>query len=384
VSNRDAEATSADRTILLTESQLARPNAVRRRQGDPLLANAYDSFRDFQLSKNLKVELNYHLTRVLGRGTQGVVIATQRQAHHACVTQHALKIFDPSVYNDLEGYQNDLRRIGRQVGVLQRLSHPNLVGCNWLVERDNVGMLLMERVDGLGLNAFRNREQHASLQNQIAEDHWQHINSVVFADGNHVQPGIALYILRKILRGISVLHRVGYMHCDIKPSNVMLDRFGTIKLIDFGRAIPLENPDGLMIGSPLYMPPEVHRREALTAVGDLYSAGLVALELLHGDYLINPRNKESNLLEFKMELPNQIGDFLSPELRGNTVLMDTLKRLLAVEPRDRYASAADADTGTTGVRRIHRQLLRADLDTDYGRELESYMELRISGEGELS
>jgi serine/threonine protein kinase len=384
VSTSDAEATSADRTILLTESQLSRPNAVRRRQGDPLLADAYDSFRDLQMAKGLSVGLDYNLTRVLGRGSQGVVIATQRQAHPACITQHALKIFDPSVYNDLEVYQEDLGRIAKQVGVLQRLSHPNLVGCDWLVERENVGMLLMERVDGLGLNAFRNRELHASLQDRVDAERWRHINNVVFADGNHVQPGIALYILRKILRGINVLHRVGYMHCDIKPSNVMLDRFGTIKLIDFGRAIPLDNPDGLMIGSPLYMPPEVHRREALTAVGDLYCAGLVALELLHGDYLISPKNSEAKLLEFKMELPNQIGDFLSADLRRNTVLMDTLKRLLAVAPRDRYATAADADTGTTGVRRIHRQLLRADLDTDYGRELESYMELRILAENELS
>jgi serine/threonine protein kinase len=380
----DAEATLADRTILLTQSQLDRPNAVRRRLGDPALAGAYDTFRDFQLAKELSVELAYELTHVLGRGTQGVVIATQREPYPGCFTQHALKIFDPTVYRDLETYHTDLGRIARQVGVLQRLSHPNLVGCNWLVERDNVGMLLMERVDGLGLNAFRNRKLHASLEDQVDPDRWTHINNVVFADGNHVQPGIALYILRKILRGINVLHRVGYMHCDIKPSNVMLDRFGTIKLIDFGRAIPLDNPDGLMIGSPLYMPPEVHRREALTVVGDLYSAGLTALELLHGDYLTNPRSDEAKLLEFKMELPNQIGDFLSPDLRANTVLMDTLKRLLAVSPRDRYASAADADTGTTGVRRIHRQLLRADLDTDYGRELESYMELRIVGENELN
>ena len=369
-----------DKTLLLTESQLARPNAVRRRQGDPELANAYDAFRDFQLAKELGVELDYRLSKVLGRGTQGVVIACQRHSHPQCVTQHALKIFDPSVYNDLEGYQKDLDRISRQVGVLQRLSHPNLVGCNWMIERDDVGMLLMERVEGLGVNAFRHREKHASLKGQVDPDRWAHINNVIFADGQHVQPGIALYILRKILRGINVLHRAGYMHCDIKPSNVMLDRFGTIKLIDFGRAIPLDNPDGLMIGSPLYMPPEVHRREGLTPVGDLYSAGLVALELLHGDYLINPRNNEKVLLEFKMDLPNQIGDFLTPKLRENSVLMDTLKRLLAPEPRDRYASAADADTGTTGVRRIHRQLLRADLDTDYGRELESYMELRIMGE----
>jgi serine/threonine protein kinase len=380
MSQPDTEATSVDQTILLTESQLARPNAVRRRRGDPELSNAFDSFRDFQLAKDLSIDLSYTLTKVLGRGTQGVVIACQRRANPACVTQHALKIFDPSVYHDLSSYQKDLGRIARQVGVLQRLSHPNLVSCDWLIERENVGMMLMERVDGLGLNAFRNREQHASLQNQVDQGRWEHINSVIFADGNHVQPGIALYILRKILRGISVLHHVGYMHCDIKPSNVMLDRFGTIKLIDFGRAIALENPDGLMIGSPLYMPPEVHRREGLTAVGDLYSAGLVALELLYGDYLINPRTSEEKLLEFKMDLPNQIGDFLAPPLRENGVLMDTLKRLLAISPRERYASANDADTGKTGVRRIHRQLLRADLDTDYGRELESYMELRIVGE----
>ena len=364
-------------TLVLSEDQLSRPNPLRRTSDDQSLIFAYDAFRDLQLAKDLSIELDYNVTKLLGRGSQGVVMGLERRSHRACVTHHALKIFDPSVYSAFEDYEVDIQRIAIQVGVLQRLSHPNLVSCNWMYENDGVGMMLMENIEGLSLDQVLDRKAHAALKDPLAPKQWEHFNRVIFNRHRSLQAGIALYILRKVLRGIDVLHQVGYIHCDIKPSNIMVDRFGTVKLIDFGRAIPAENPENILLGSYLYMAPEVHQRQRLTPQSDLYSAGIVALELLHGGHLIDTATSEEDILAFKLQLPEKIGSYLAPELRENTLLMEILRRLLAVNPQDRFASAGEADTGDSGVRLIHRPLLVASLDTDYGREMESYLGLRL-------
>lgn len=364
-------------TVVLSEEQLRRPNPLRRRNADPAHIASFDTFRDLQLADELKIQLNYTVTKLLGRGGQGVVVALERQSHQACITHHALKIFDPSVYPTLVEYNRDLERIARQVGVLQRLSHPNLVNCNWMYESDGVGMMLMEHIDGLSLDQVLDQGEHRKLRQSVANEYWQYVNDVIFNNGRSIQAGIALYILRKMLRGIDVLHRVGYIHCDIKPNNIMLDLFGTVKLIDFGRAIPVDNPENVLVGSYLYMAPEVQERKRLIPQSDLYSAGMVVLELLHGKRLVADDSTENDILQFKLSLPETIETYVAPELRDNRTLMKILRRLLAVTPEERYSSASEADFGDDGVRVVHRQLLRASLDSDYGRDLETYMQARI-------
>jgi serine/threonine protein kinase len=331
------------------------------------------------LLDDVRINLGYKMLDRLGSGRQGVVLEVHRRAHPDCVTRHALKIFDPGIYPSLAEYDDDMCRIARQVGVLQRLFHPNLVQCNWVSSVEGVYMLMMEMIEGLNLYQMMTLDQHAKLESEVSAQTWATINDRVFSTtGYHLQPGIAFYILRKVLRGLELMHRCGYIHCDVKPSNIMLDRFGTVKLIDFGRAVSIENPTGIFLGSLMYMAPELHRREPLTPVADLYSAGLVTLELLYGDHLVNPQSDEDTIYEFKLQLPQRIDEFLPEDVGTNSIMATILRRLLAVEPEHRYSDASEADYGADGVRMLHRQLVAASLDVDYGRELENYLFQRLS------
>lgn len=351
----------------------------RTREPLPDQKDRIHDYQDLLLLSGLRIKLKYRILDRLGSGRQGIVIRVERRSHPDCITSHALKIFDPSIYHNVAEYDEDIRRIARQVGDLQRLYHPNLVQCNWMYGMRGIGMMMMELVEGMNLGAVMDREEDARLAAALPPTEWVRINRILFDDPNYgMEPGPVFYILRKMLRGLEVLHQSGYIHCDIKPDNIMIDRFGTVKLIDFGRAVSIENPRGILLGSPMYMAPEVHRRRTLTLHSDLYSVGIVALELLHGGHLLDPYSNEETIYRFKLELPKCIGDFLPTRLRASNLLISILKRLVAVKAKNRYASANEADTGSDGVRVLLRELARARLDADYGRELERYLAHRLT------
>jgi hypothetical protein len=104
---------------------------------------------------------------------------------------------------------------------------------------------------------------------------------------------------------------------------------------------------------------------------------MVMMEMLCGGPLIDTFSKEDQIVEFKRDLPESIGDFLERSVRRNRDLMRVLKGLLNNDPAERYQSANEADNGTEGARVIHQQLVKADLDFDYGLELENYVATRL-------
>lgn len=360
------------RLIAATESQLS---SERGRERELLCAK----FNSFLIDlEELEMNRLFQVGDRLGRGRQGVVFKVVCSSFPNCETRHAIKVFDPSLFAENRHYDVEMLRIAKQVSVLQQLYHPNLVQCESFFEYDQMGMLIMELIEGVDIRSLMNPEAHRELYRRLPAEEWAHYNSVVFGPERHsIQPGIAFYIIRKVLRGLEILHRTGYIHCDIKPSNVMIDRFGTVKIIDFGRATQINDPRDHFLASPMYMAPEVHRRHSISPQSDIYSCGMVLLEMLHGGHVIDMYATERQIYEFKLKLPDQIGEFLSKQLRRNKQLMNILRGMLAVDLHERYETAEDADVGTTGANLIHKQLAKADLDTDYGLELETYLAHRI-------
>ena len=97
----------------------------------------------------------------------------------------------------------------------------------------------------------------------------------------------ACYIVLEIAKAISSLHAQSLVHRDIKSENIMIDRDGNIFVCDFGvsRALTKENAMiGTIGGTPFFMAPEILRGEEYNEKVDIYSLGIVCIDLLTGSY----------------------------------------------------------------------------------------------------
>lgn len=94
----------------------------------------------------------------------------------------------------------------------------------------------------------------------------------------------ALVYFRQLLSAFKVLAENNIMHRDIKPENILIHN-GILKVADFGFCKPLEHQDGMaetMLGSPIYMAPEVLKGEAYTMKADVWSLGVVLYRMIFG------------------------------------------------------------------------------------------------------
>lgn len=90
--------------------------------------------------------------------------------------------------------------------------------------------------------------------------------------------------LKQIMKGSKYLHSNGIIHRDLKPANILM-KDNCCKISDFGFAKSLEDENTVMksiVGTPLYMSPQILKKSKYTAKSDLWSIGLIYYEMLHG------------------------------------------------------------------------------------------------------
>jgi len=235
----------------------------------------------------------------------------------------------------------------------------------------------MEAIDGLDMHALLYGNHFDIIRRRVSPDEWNRFSDVIFRfeEGKiRIQPGVALYIMRQALRGLEALHDAGFVHCDIKPANIMSDRLGHVKLVDYGRANFIDEKVTFLLGSPLYMAPEIHRREYYRVASDIYSVGLVGLELLRGEPLADySRSSEAELLDLKMRLPDMLDGLLPGYVRRNADFVTLMERFMHPDPDQRFASAEVAESRSGGLALLHQQLTMLGKDSEYDRDLESYI-----------
>lgn len=363
-----------------TALQAAGLTAEHRAEGGHFgmtLARLMRNYRSIFKANAIYFPVSYQFVRELGRGQQGIVMLGLRHGARGCVTEHAIKVFTPGLYETPNQYWTDMGRIARQITRLHKVQNADLVSRHSYEETQGIGYVEMEAIDGVDLQRLLTRDHLDTARARSSDDEWQRFTRTIFrfeGDRLTIQPGIAVYVIRSILRGLEVLHEANFLHSDIKPANVMIDRLGYAKIVDFGRAVVPDTEQTYLFGSPMYMAPEVHRREPGRKQSDLYSVGLVALEMLRGEPLMpDPNVGEEELLAVKQDLPGRLRDLLPSYVLENADLVEILHRLISIEPEDRYASARDAEGGSDGLRAIDRQLVHAGLDSEYARDLADYM-----------
>lgn len=151
-----------------------------------------------------------------------------------------------------------------------------------------------------------------------------------------VSEDMAIKIMRQLAGVLHFVHQKGIIHRDVKPANILFREDGTLVLTDFGIAKKIDNNVGLtqagmMIGSPAYSSPEQVQGMEIDQRADIYSAGVVFLELLTGS---NPFKAETfvdtAIKHVQMEVPRLTGN--------NGRFQFVIDRMLAKKPKDRYAN----------------------------------------------
>jgi len=338
------------------------------------LKNNYDAIIN---AKAIFYPVAYQFLKELGRGRQGRVFMGLRQGARGCITEQAIKVFDPDIYRNTEEYWTDMGRIAFQISKLQRLQSPNLVAMSSYEETCGIGYAQLEAIDGVDLGYFMSREHLEFTRKKSSPKEWARLTKTIFrlkGDKVTLQPGVAVYILRGVLRGLERLHAINFLHSDIKPENIMIDRLGNVKVVDFGRAVMAGEKVSFLLGSPLYMAPEIHRREIGGIQSDFYSVGLVALEMLRGEKIAHHNEvTESDLMRIKADLPQHLEELLPSHVRANNDLVTILRKFIEPDPVGRFTSAQEAEVGEGGLRVIDHQLVQAGLSSEYGRDLSEYL-----------
>lgn len=201
--------------------------------------------------------LNYRITKVIGQGGMGTVyLAVNKFIEEQRV---AIKVINANMLNDFTR-----KRLEEEAHRLAELNHANIVRLiNFHVDSKGSVYLIMEYTSGYTI-----------------EKYVKEINGLIVEE--KICP-----IFEPILEGIGYAHKHGIIHCDIKPSNIMIDIDGVPKILDFGIAQIVNKDENastvkMIMGTPSYMSPEQVEGRVLDARSDIYSLGVMLHVMLTG------------------------------------------------------------------------------------------------------
>ena len=260
----------------------------------------------------------FELIEKLGEGGMGVVYRARYVGNNR---QVAVKL----IPNDVTASPTTLARFERELDVLNKLSHPNIVHCFGGRCESKQRFYAMEYVPGGTLG---------DLLNQKKELPWEN----------------AVDLAIQMCEGLQYAHERGVTHRDVKPGNFLLTKSGQIKLSDFGLASIAAKDrltkTGRTVGTILYMSPEQIRGESITPQVDLYGLGCVIFEMLVGHPPYSGINA-GEVLEQHLKAPiPHVARYIS---RCPLELDELVCELLAKEPNQRPATAAEVASRLNGI-----------------------------------
>jgi serine/threonine protein kinase len=314
----------------------------------------------------------YRVKKLLGHGAQGVVYLAERQGVDGYTTNVALKLFYKPPDFTLEEYQTEMRRVARQAQQVSTIQHDNLISIRDFVALGETRVMVLEWIDGIDLARLLELTRLEALRPRLTRAEWERLNDVIVTAGvDHcrLKPGIAVDIIRGCLAGLSALHHQGVVHCDMKPSNIMIKRRGMKKIIDIDSSSnPSMDPPGLR-GTPYYMAPEQLAGKQVQLPSDIASLGYILIEMLTGRLLFRDCQNMPQILDMKMKLQHRLDQVLPPEVRKDPLLRGLVAKMVAPEPSDRFPDADAAELDRVGAVSFHRHLIKTGFATEYDREL---------------
>jgi eukaryotic-like serine/threonine-protein kinase len=299
-------------------------NCGRREQTEASDANEKMSFVCEDCREELKRQPQpvpgYEMIKLLGRGGMGSVMLARDEKTSQ---QVAIKTLLPEVAVT----EQSLRRFMREIEVAAALDHPNIV--HFIASGTNNGAVFMitEYVEG-------------SDAAKLAD-----------AQGGRLPYPVAIDIVSQALDALAYAHARGYIHRDIKESNILIAGTApnlTAKLTDFGLAKSFTQSGmsgitmaGDMAGTFAYMPPEQIRDfRNVRPTSDIYAIGMTAYSLLAGDTALDLGPNQDIAGTVRAIFEGQIVPLRQRAPEVPERVAEVIERALAKDPADRWQSAA--------------------------------------------
>lgn len=279
-----------------------------------------------EIPQPLRDHPRYRVLGLIGAGGMGAVYKAEHRLMERLV---ALKVINPALVSSPAA----LERFEREVKTAAKLSHKNIVVALDAEQAGDLHYLVMEFVEGLSLDRF-------------------------VATNGPLMPQVAAGLMIQAAQGLQHAHEKGMIHRDIKPQNLMLQRDGILKILDFGLARlatqawqsspeafeSAERPEdatraGALLGTPDYIAPEqasdAHQADIRA---DIYSLGCTLYFLLTGEPPFSGGTVFDKVHAHQTCTPTPIR-LRRPEVSAE--LISILEKMLAKNPADRFARPAD-------------------------------------------
>lgn len=257
----------------------------------------------------------YRIEGLVGRGGMGVVY---RATELSLGRPIALKVVAPALVDDTLAR----RRFVREARAAAAIEHPNVIPVHAAGEREGIAFLAMRLIKGDDLRRLVRR-------------------------GGPLPVPRAAHFVAQIAAALDAAHRVGIVHRDVKPGNVLVDADDHAYLTDFGLTAFLDSSStasgaGHWVGTPDFAAPEQIRGDRPDARTDVYALGCVLYYLLTARAPYVREGQEAKLWAHLTEPPPPLGI-------GSPALDAVVARALAKQPAQRYASAGDLGRAATAA-----------------------------------
>ncbi|MCU0872722.1 MAG: serine/threonine protein kinase [Pirellulaceae bacterium] len=340
-------------------------------------AEAQAAVRAYHRALEDKCIGGFRFLRLLGQGGQGKVFLCRCPGADGFSRVVALKLFSPDAYPTLDSYQEAMRRIARVATRVALESHNHVVDVQRFLKRDQIRIMLMERVEGFDLRRLLQARMLERFRQRASAEDWIKTNQIVVTAGpeqSRILPGAAVTIMRDCLEGLRALHVMGVVHGDLRPANLMVQPDGSTKIIDLGSAVVQGETLRERVFTPAYAAPEVLESKDWTPQSDLASLGYVLLELLTGRRLFEPALSIGQLLDEKRSLSDKVRQLLPAAFSGSGRLVKFCQRLIAPNPQDRFGSPEEADVDPDhGAYAFLQELARGKLDAVWKHDISLWL-----------
>ncbi|HEX3124526.1 MAG TPA: protein kinase [Rhodanobacteraceae bacterium] len=255
---------------------------------------------------------DYELLELIGEGGMGVVYRARQLSLDREV---AIKLLAAGVWASTEFVE----RFRREAQNAARMQHPNIVPVYEVGDHDGLHFFSMRLIAGPSLAAELKREERLSPQH-------------------------AARLLRTIAEAVDYAHRLGVLHLDLKPANVLIDENGTPHVADFGLARRIDSAlaadSDEVSGTPSYMAPEQAspRTSRITRATDIWGLGAILYELVTGEppFLAHSAQETLKLVvQGSLRSPRRYVADLPRDLEA------IILKCMAYRVDERYASARD-------------------------------------------